>query len=64
MMLFILSSPLQDMDNVQEVEAGARDIQDNAHEARGSLLSSTHEISDLNVDTWRARTPLAPQDIS
>ncbi len=63
-MLFILGFPLLQVYQVEDGEVGAQEGQDEVHQGSASSGSNRHFRIDMNVEVWRATTPLAPQDIS
>ena len=63
-MLFILGFPLLHVNFVEDTEVCAQDSQDEIQEASISSSSRSHYSVFLSQETWRAWTPLAPQDIS
>ena len=63
-MLFILGFPCLSLMEVQDVEIGDEESQSEVLEASSSSSSNRDRRVDVNTKLWRARTILAPQDIS
>ncbi len=63
-MIFILGFPLLCVKDEEDADSGARFSQDSRHESSASVSPNNHHCVDLNVQVWRAWTPLAPQLIS
>ncbi len=63
MMLFLLGFPVLSMEKVQDAEFGTEESQE-VQETNTASCFNRHGSLDLSVQSWRAWTVLAPQDIS